>query len=63
MYEGTSACTYGNTFDLKRGLLAHNIQGKNQGFSIGTGGTMMTSSINIKSEEMVAADWSACTYR
>ncbi|XP_042217003.1 uncharacterized protein LOC121862747 [Homarus americanus] len=64
MYEGpASACTYQNPLDLKRGLLTHNLQNKTQGLALGGGTTMMTSPLNIKSEEVVAPDWSACTYR
>ncbi|XP_071536335.1 DNA-binding protein D-ETS-3 isoform X2 [Panulirus ornatus] len=64
MYEGpATACTYQNPLDLKRGLLSHNLQNKAQGLALGGGSAMMTSPLNIKSEEVMTPDWSACTYR
>ncbi|XP_045138862.1 DNA-binding protein D-ETS-3-like isoform X4 [Portunus trituberculatus] len=63
MYEGPAACTYQNPLDLKRGLLGHNLQNKTQGLGLGSGSTMMPSPLNIKSEEVMSPDWSACTYR
>ncbi|XP_069155982.1 uncharacterized protein [Procambarus clarkii] len=64
MYEGpATACTYQNPLELKRGLLANNLHNKSQGLALGGSSAMMTSPLNIKSEEMVAPDWSACTYR
>ncbi|XP_076067413.1 DNA-binding protein D-ETS-3 isoform X4 [Oratosquilla oratoria] len=63
MYEGATTCAYQNPLDLKRGLLSHNLQNKTQGFSLAGGSAaMMTSPLNIKSEDVVT-DWSACTYR